>query len=524
MDPERAKDTLIRQRVLVGVSSNFLGQLVTYGILFFLTPFILHRLEAANYGLWVLVGSVVAYGSLLDFGIWGAIIKYVAEYRARQEVEQARALVATALWLYVFFGLIIATLSVVLAPVIPHLFGIPDGQRHLATQLVRLMGLGIGVSLPGMTPLAVLRGLQRYDVVALVDIAAALFTALATVTVLLLGGGLLELAAANISGIFVMLGLGTWSVHRIAPELRFGFRGAQRRLARLVLSYSWPLFVKDVATRLQTKTDEITIGVFLPVLAIAPYNIARRLSEATGILTQQFMKVLLPLASELHAENDTARLRQLYTSGSRLALAISLSIGCILIVFAGPVLALWVGPAYTGAASLVVILTLAGLFAAAQWPAGAVLRGMARHRLLAATSLGSGLANLALSIALIRPLGLAGVALGTLIPNVIETAIILPYTMRIIGVSAAKAVKEIFLPALAPAVLMVLVCVTLRQVLEPSSLPSILIASAIGLASYGIAYLLVGASQAERQAFRQACRGIAFNLYRVARGWLKPPG
>jgi O-antigen/teichoic acid export membrane protein len=189
----------------------------------------------------------------------------------------------------------------------------------------------------------------------------------------------------------------------------------------------------------------------------------------------------------------------------------------MIIILARPILTLWVGPEYTSASSLVVILTLASFIATSQWPAGAVLQGMARHRLLAVTALGSGLANLALSIALVRPFGLTGVALGTLVPTAIEFSIILPYTMRVIGISAAEALKEIFLPTLSPAVLMVLVLYILQQVIDPSNLLSIMVVAGTGMIVYAIGYLSIGASRLERQTYR----GFAFSMFHIARTHFK---
>lgn len=518
MTHDVTKDTKIRQRVLYGTISNYVGHFVTVGTLFFLTPFILRQLGPTTYGLWVLAGSVLGYGMLLDFGIWGAIIKYVAEFRARGEIERAHGLIATALSLYVILGLVAVILSATIAPIFPIIFKVPLDQRVVARWLVILMGLGIGISIPCMTPLAVLRGLQRYDIVNLVEIVGTLFFTLATVIVLLLGGGVLSLVAVNICRLLLLLALGIYFIHRIEPELRFGWRGANRQLVRTVISYSWPLFVKDVAGRLQTRTDEITIGIFFPVSAVTPYNLARRLSEATHLLTKQFMKVLLPLASELHAEDDRARLRSLYIAGTRLTLVISLPIGCTLVILARPILTLWVGAEYAGYAHLVAILTLASFMVTSMWPAAAVLQGMARHRVLAATSLSSGLANLALSVTLVHPFGLTGVALGTLVPTMIEyIGIVLPYAQRVIGVSGTEAVREIFVPALLPAVPMTLLLYALQQAFEPASLLTILAVAGMGVVVYIVAYLSIGASQAERQTYRN----LALSTLRFAGAHLK---
>src|SRR5688572_13294473 len=117
-----SRDKAIRQRVLVGTVSNYAGQLIAFAALFFLTPFILRQLGATVYGLWALISSVVAYGSLLDFGIWGAIIKYVAQYRAQGEIEEARRLISTAVLLYTLLGLAAVALAAAVAPLFPVLF------------------------------------------------------------------------------------------------------------------------------------------------------------------------------------------------------------------------------------------------------------------------------------------------------------------------------------------------------------------------------------------------------------------
>ncbi|MES9834611.1 MAG: polysaccharide biosynthesis C-terminal domain-containing protein, partial [Candidatus Thiodiazotropha sp. DIVDIV] len=62
------------------------------------------------------------------------------------------------------------------------------------------------------------------------------------------------------------------------------------------------------------------------------------------------------------------------------------------------------------------------------------LYGMDKHKMLAFFRIGEAVANLVLSIVLLHLYGIAGVALGTAIPHIILTAIILPiYTTRVIG-------------------------------------------------------------------------------------------
>jgi O-antigen/teichoic acid export membrane protein len=511
MGSDTTKDVTIQRRVLRNTVSNYIGHCIARGIWFFLTPFLLHKLGTVDYGLWVLIGSVVAYGSLLNLGIGGAIIKYVAEYRARGESEQARSLIATALCLYTVLGVIVIILSIILALIFPYLFHVPLEKESTATWLVLLMGVGVGISIPCSTPGAVLQGLQRYDIVSALSVIGALLSATLTVTVLLLGGGVLGIVAISIPVMLIMQVPHVWFIQRVAPKFQLGWEGAKRSFIRPVLAFSSSLFVLHMAGQLQTKTDEIVIGAFLPVKVITPYAIARTLSEVVLVLTNQFMRVLLPLASELHAEKDQDRLRALYLTGTRLALGIALLIGCPLIILRESILTLWVGTAYAEYGHLVLILACTCLIETSQWPAGLILQGMARHRLMAAMAICSGLGNLALSVALVRPLGLTGVALGTLIPTTVVCLVVfLPYSMRVIGVSQTQVGKEVFLPAFLPAIPAAVPLYVIQHAIQPSSLLSIMVVTGIGFLVYLIGYLHLGASEIERQT----CRSFAMGAVR----------
>jgi O-antigen/teichoic acid export membrane protein len=251
------------------------------------------------------------------------------------------------------------------------------------------------------------------------------------------------------------------------------------------------------------------IGAFLPVARVTPYALARRLSELPQILTSQFIRILLPLASQLHAERDRARLRTLFTTSSRASLALFLPIACAVTVLAGPFLAAWVGPAYAHNGRLVLILVAAGLVEISVWPAAAILQGMARHRLLAVFSAGSALVNFGLSIALVRPLGVTGVALGTLIATAGEMFLfVFPFALRVADVDVRSALTQVLVPTLVPAVPAVVALYGMREALTPASLVSVAFIGLTGTLVYLATYLAFEASRPERETLRGVGLGI----------------
>jgi O-antigen/teichoic acid export membrane protein len=488
---------------LSAAAANWAGTAATILVNFFLTPFVLHRLGDTQYGLWVLIGSVVTQGALLDLGIRPAVIKYVAEHHVRAEYERLNSLLATTLSLYCLLGLLALMLASAVAPVFPDLFNIPSSEHATATNVVLLMGVQLAISIPCTASGAVLWGLQRFGLANIISLAGTFASAIVTVAVLLAGGGITAMVAAAIPVTLAMQVITVWSITRAAPEVRFGFLRARRDLLRKVLSFSGSMFVIDVAYNLQTQIDEIVIGAFLPVSSVSPYSIARRLSGMPQKISGQFVGAFLPLASQLQAEGNIDGLRSLYLVGSRITLAISLSLVGVLVMLAAPLLTLWVGGEYAGYAPIVVILALASVAEVSQWSGGAILQGLGRHRSLAVASICAALGNLGLSVLLVRSYGLTGIAVATLIPTLaVRFGYNLPCISSILRVSVREWVTQALCPALGPALLMMAVLYGMARSIAPSGLVAVGFTALVGLATYAIVYLAFGAGDPERQLVR----------------------
>jgi O-antigen/teichoic acid export membrane protein len=491
---------MIRRRLLTGTASNYVGKFVSVGTWLVLTPFVLARLGDAAFALWVLMGAIASYGFLLDFGIGGAVVKYVAEQTARGDRTAARSFVASAAWLYLGLAAIAVGIGFAAAPVLPGLFGVAADQQSTAARLVLLTALNVALTIAFTPSFAILKGLQRYDLYNAIVVAAYLGEAVAVVAVLLAGAGVLGMVAVLVPVNFATGIACSRVVRHIAPDLAVTWRGAEWRLTRRIASFSTSLFAIDIATRLQTKSDEFVIVALRMLPLVTPYALARKLGELAQLICVPFLKVVMPLASALEANDEGVKLRTLYIVSSRIALGVAVPITLGLTLLGGPILTLWVGAAYAPHAPVLTVLALASLIATSQWPAVEILQGMARHRLVALTSLAAGIANVALSVVLLPRVGLIGVALGTLIPAAVAwLGIVLPFALRTLRVSPLVALREVWAPALVPGAGAALVLWSIAgAAVAPSALTLFGSLACAGVV-YAAGYLLMPAAVPERR-------------------------
>src|SRR5216683_7215289 len=109
-----------KRRILKNVGSSWSALAVNVMVGIFLSPFILHHLGDAAFGIWVLIFSVTGYYGLFDLGIRSSIIRYVSKYAATDDREKLAQFVNTALFTYTGIGAMSMVVTALLSTSIEH--------------------------------------------------------------------------------------------------------------------------------------------------------------------------------------------------------------------------------------------------------------------------------------------------------------------------------------------------------------------------------------------------------------------
>src|SRR5258708_34612817 len=90
--------------ILKNVGSSWVSLGVNIVIGFFLSPFILHRLGDAPFGIWVLIFSVTGYYGIFDLGIPSSVLRYISKFTAVGDEQGLAKFFNTSLATYTFIG------------------------------------------------------------------------------------------------------------------------------------------------------------------------------------------------------------------------------------------------------------------------------------------------------------------------------------------------------------------------------------------------------------------------------------
>lgn len=471
-----------------------------------LLPFTMHHLGKAEYGLWMMVASMTAYFQLLDLGYGNGIVRQVTTADARGDDDEINATLSTFFVIYSLIGFVaLCGVGVLATVVIPRFPNLTPEQVGTAQWVVVILGVRVAVGFPMTVFGAVTTARQRFALTGAISIAVAIAQAVATYLILHAGYGLVPLVLATTA-----ISLASYSAYALAaratfPNLHLSPRRFSRVHEREVTSFSLYLFLITIAIQLGTNLDSLVIGAALGTSAVAVYTVAMRLAQYQWQFCGQASSLLFPIIVRLHASGDRGALRATLLDGTRLALALVGGLTVCMIAYGPALIRAWMGAAFDGSVGPLFVLATLGVFIVAQGPTGNILLGAGRHRLVGIVAIVDVLANLALSLYLVRRVGITGAALGTAIPYIIlNMGVLVPAACRLVGVPLTSLLRAAVAPAAVAGAVAALSTLALRFAPRPESLTMVVAySSLVGLAYLG-AYWFLGIGAADRARYRAA--------------------
>lgn len=395
--------------------ANYARQLTQILVFILLTPFIVSKVGADDFGLWSLIQATVGLLGLMDLGFSTSVVKYVADARGRQDEKRLGDLTATLFWIYTGLGLAMMTVAFAIAPILGSLFSIPEDKRSIGQVVFLLIAFRSAQALPLGMFIGVLVGFQR-------QVVSNTIRSLGTISYALLAWWALnemptiEILAAVSAGTGLF-----WNLVAMTICLRSA-KGAsispwrfRRPLVREVTTFSFYFFLIQISLLIATRFDTILIKMFLPLTAVALYSVAIGVVEKASVLCRQLANALTPMIAELKGGGEEKNIRAVLRKGSSLSFAFAAPLLFGLAWYAEDLVVVWMGEEFRGSAWPLRILLAAAIVNVLHSNAETVLTMTGNEKYLAYVMIGGQTLNVVLSIALVGVFGIAGVALATLI-------------------------------------------------------------------------------------------------------------
>jgi O-antigen/teichoic acid export membrane protein len=418
------KHTLVRN-----VFSNWAGMAVGLVITFFMSPFLVHTLGKSEYGIWALVFSIVYYSSLIDAGMKQSLARHIPKYYALKDFDKLNQVINSGTFLYLIAGTLVILITLAVAYIFLGAFNVTPELLPLMRKTLLIIGINQAILFFFMAATAI-GPFHRYDINNIVAIPTGIINALVIVYFLKKGYGLVAMALINLVTNVVRSIIRRIYQQVLVPQIKFHVKYISRERIRELLGYGIVSFFIVVSWMVVFNTDNIVIGLFLTTTAVTYYSIAAGLINHLRSLIAAIGVPLVPAMSHYQAQGDMTEISNLFIKVTRYLYFFS-TVACVMIlIFGDNFIYLWMGPDFTKTVGILYILIIPASIYLPQTTANSVLLGIGKHRTLLYILITEAVLNLILSLVLVRPLGIYGVALGTAISQVMIYTYVFPYVFH----------------------------------------------------------------------------------------------
>ncbi len=487
-------------KFVVNAAASYLRMLVSIAAVAVLTPYIIARIGRDDFGLWSLVISALGFLSLIDLGFGTGVVKFVAECKASGNVERRNRILSTLSAVYLAIALVSGACIVALSIFFNRIFAIPAAQGQKATAVLWILAVRfVLLALPLGLFRNALYGEQKIYLINVIQIVATIVYALGSWVALLRGFGVVALAWVNLGAMLIEYLGYAWFAFSTMDGLRISRKLLDKGLLRQAASFSSAQFLINIAALILLRTDPLIVKAFLPLSAVAIYAVALKIAENAYLLTKQFTNLLGPLAAELKEKAEETKIRFLFVNCTKFAMAPSVMLTAAMYVLGRETLGFWAGQDFTAGGIVLMVLLTSMTFGVAELTSSAVLSMTGHHRITAGAAVAKIFLNVGLSVLLVRPLGLAGIAAGTLAATVlIDLLVTVRRACELHGVTYGSYLIRAFAPALLPGVAQFALTLALKRWSAPTGLFSTLILMVPGAVLYLLLFWLFSIERSEK--------------------------
>ena len=492
-------------------TGNYLTGLLTgYGVIalmlasnLFLTSFSLRFLDKEEYGIFVFSSDILAWLTLLDLGMSSGLRLQVSRLPGRRHAGRVNRLASTNFFTQLALSSLIILAAGLAAVFAPAFFNVRPDLRGAAAAVLLVMALGAAIDFVKQPLTSLLVARQQIHVGNVIRLVQVLARTALAVLFLLLGWGLLALAAAAVvsSGLAALL-----TFLRCRSSMPWLSIGLNR--------FSWPLLWRDLkglniwlaisaaAGSVTTGMDRILAASLISFESVTTLALTDRVYLLASLLLSQLLFTAQPGLGEIVGTGDASKsfatYRRVFLLTNGLALVVGLSLWSGNAAFVTS----WVGANNYGGRWLDSVLLLALLTTTWTVSSRMILNAALRVRRHTQVRVAEALLNVCLSIILGSRYGLAGIVAATVLAAVVMSGwYVLLLVADYFGRGFWSLLRELAGPLFKPALILLPLAAGMRLCASasPGYAGAILASGVVCVCGFGLLWLFVFDAEMRRR-------------------------
>jgi O-antigen/teichoic acid export membrane protein len=333
-----------------------IGSLLSYALIliklvttFFYIPFVLNSIGKEDYGLFSIVGALMAYIAILDLGASDSTLRYFVKFRVEKNTKIKYQIIGSVSNIYKLIALLVALGSIIVYLLIDPLYqaSFSGSQMKLFKEMFIISSISIFFTLFFNPAGAILSAYERFIFLKTTEIVSFVLTTITIVIFLYNDFGVFYIVL--IASIFNLINILIRLYYvRHTLQIKYPTFNKHKGFQKELLLYSLPILTVVIVEQIYWKLDNIIIGSLLGPSLVTLF--------AMGVVFQKYIlsfstaisRIMSPgLIKNIDLNQSMLVLTKSYIKTSRIQLIVVLLIMLNLIVFGDVFFQLWLGEEYS---------------------------------------------------------------------------------------------------------------------------------------------------------------------------------
>lgn len=475
-------------------------------------PLLLDSIGQDEYGLYQLIGSIMAYVVSINGVLAAGVGRFYCKYTAEGDSRRAENTLAISRRIYWIMSFLVIGLAGVLVTAFRSIYSSTFTMAQIDECSIMLLVLGVNavVTMNNTISIAAITAHERFvflkasSLVALivqpffVVYCTAFFPNALTVSLVVLAMNVLCAVAQS---------LFTRNVLKVGRH----YFGWDSGIARALLGFGGAIVMVTIADQVFWKTDQIIVGYMFGASSVAIYAVGAQIYQVYMGIGTAAGAVFLPRVSELyHKDRDIKGLSDLFIKFGRLNCILLLFILGGFAVFGRDFILVWIGDGYYDSYVIAVIVMVPFTIDLVQSLGLTILQVTNQYYFRGAMYLLTAVVNILLTVVMLSLWGLPGAAISTAVSMVIGNGLIMNwYYAKKVGLDIVRFWKEIS-RILAPALVAAAAMACMYWI--PPVAHGTLVVLLLGCVTYGMIYATllwkIGMNEYEKELVKSVLRRV----------------
>ncbi|MFW5980978.1 MAG: oligosaccharide flippase family protein [bacterium] len=486
-----------------GIMLSYMSMFLNILIGFIYVPVLLHFLGKSQYGLYQLMGSLIAYMAIMDFGLSGTITRYYSRYLTLEDKKNQANILALSSIIYGVITLVILLVGFVIYLNIDIIFSnsLTIVELGKAKIIFAILLFNTAITIPSYIFNAVINSHEKFVFIRVLTIIQTLLKPFVVVAILLYRADVIGLVivqtAFNIAAVVAKI---YYSLIKLKVKVKL--YSWDKGLLKEMIAFSFFIFLNMIVDQIYWKTDQIILGIISGTSAVAVYSIASQLDAYYIRFSSSINSVFLPKISAISAETeDMTELNKIFRKIGRIQFAIMALILTGFILYGKNFIGFWAGNDFRQAYYMALIVMVPLLLPLIQNMGLVILQAKNKHAFRSKVFIVIAILNIVLTIPLARLYGGFGCAIATSFALIIGNFVIMNiYYHKKIGLNIIAFAKEIVSMSY-PVLLAVAVALIANLYFPTTSVISLLLKIGFYIVVYFVFMWFMGLNSYEKDIF-----------------------